>query len=60
MAEVKDRTTKNTTQELAIDVSYKDEGGAAEILLAESAFMFTNDGSVDLNVCRVSETGGCS
>lgn len=60
MAGVKDLTTKQNMQERPIDVSYKDEIGATEILLLESPHMFTNDDSVDFNVCSVSNKGGCS
>lgn len=60
MTESQNHTSEKSTQEHPIDVSYKDETGAAEILQSESSHMFTTDGSVDLNVCGVSDKGGHS
>ena len=52
--------SEKTAQEHPIDFSYKDEIGAAEILQLESSQMFKTDGSVDLNVCSVSDEGDSS
>jgi hypothetical protein len=49
--------SKMSVRELPIDISYKDEFGAAEILQLNSSHMFANDGSLDLNVCSVSNEG---
>lgn len=57
MSETKDDSSEKSTQEHPIDVSYIDETGAAEILHSQSSYMFTTDGSVDLNVCSVSDKG---
>jgi hypothetical protein len=60
VSEMKDNTPEKSTREHSIDVSYKDEIGAAETLQSESSHMFTTDGSVDMNVCSVSNNGGPS
>jgi hypothetical protein len=60
MSETKDNTSVKSTQEHPVDVSYKDETGTAEILQTESSHVFTTDGSVDMNVCGVSDNGGHS
>jgi len=60
MSETKNNMPEKSTQEHLIDISYKDEIGAAEILQLESLHMFSTDGSVDLNVCSVSEKGSPS
>jgi hypothetical protein len=60
MSETKNSMPEKRTQEHLIDISYKDEIGAAEILQLESLHMFSTDGSVDLNVCSVSENGSPS
>jgi hypothetical protein len=60
MIELKYNLSEKITNEHPIDVSYKDETGAVEILRSESSHMFTTDGSVVLNVCSVSDKGGHS
>ncbi len=60
MAELRNYTAGNRIEVHSLDISYKDEIGAAEILEAESSYMFTTDGSVDLNVCSVSDKGKAS
>lgn len=60
MAKLNYNSSEKITEEHPVDISYKDETGASEILQSESAHMFTIDGSVNLNVCSVSDKGGPS